>query len=277
MERVSSSACFGGRQEVWEHHSSVLGVKMRFAVYLPPAAERGPCPVLWFLSGLTCTEQNVITKGGFQRDCAEHGVILVAPDTSPRGEGVADDPAWDLGQGAGFYVNATQAPWSAHFRMYDYVLHELPALVAAHFPTNGRQGITGHSMGGHGALVLALRNPTRFRSVSAFAPIVAPSAVPWGEQAFGAYLGPDRAAWAAYDATALIAEAAERLPILIDQGEADPFLEGQLQPHRLVAACAEAGHPIYLRMRPNYDHGYYFVASFAAEHIAHHAAALRLD
>ena len=277
MERVSSSACFGGRQEVWEHQSSVLGVKMRFAVYLPPAAEHGPCPVLWFLSGLTCTEQNVITKGGFQRDCAAHGVILVAPDTSPRGEGVADDPAWDLGQGAGFYVNATEAPWSAHFRMYDYVLHELPALVAAHFPTNGRQGITGHSMGGHGALVLALRNPGRFRSVSAFAPIVAPSAVPWGEQAFGAYLGPNRAAWAAYDATALIAEAAERLPILIDQGGADPFLEGQLQPQRLVAACAEAGHPIYLRMRPNYDHGYYFVASFAAEHIAHHAAALCLD
>lgn len=275
MERVSSSACFGGRQEVWEHQSSVLGVKMRFAVYLPPAAEQGPCPVLWFLSGLTCTEQNVITKGGFQRDCAAHGVILVAPDTSPRGEGVADDPAWDLGQGAGFYVNATEAPWAAHFRMYDYVLHELPALVAAHFPTNGRQGITGHSMGGHGALVLALRNPGRFRSVSAFAPIVAPSAVPWGEQAFGAYLGPDRAAWAAYDATALIAGAAERLPILIDQGEADPFLEGQLQPGRLVAACAAAGHPIGLRMRPGYDHGYYFVASFAADHVAHHAAALR--
>lgn len=275
MERVSSSACFGGRQEVWEHQSSVLGVKMRFAVYLPPAAEQGPCPVLWFLSGLTCTEQNVITKGGFQRDCAAHGVILVAPDTSPRGEGVADDPAWDLGQGAGFYVNATEAPWAPHFRMYDYVLHELPALVAAHFPTNGRQGITGHSMGGHGALVLALRNPGRFRSVSAFAPIVAPSAVPWGEQAFGAYLGPDRAAWAAYDATALIAGAAERLPILIDQGEADPFLEGQLQPGRLVAACAAAGHPIGLRMRPGYDHGYYFVASFAADHVAHHAAALR--
>lgn len=275
MERVSSSACFGGRQEVWEHQSSVLGVKMRFAVYLPPAAEQGPCPVLWFLSGLTCTEQNVITKGGFQRDCASHGVILVAPDTSPRGEGVADDPAWDLGQGAGFYVNATEAPWAPHFRMYDYVLHELPALVAAHFPTNGRQGITGHSMGGHGALVLALRNPGRFRSVSAFAPIVAPSAVPWGEQAFGAYLGPDRAAWAAYDATALIAGAAERLPILIDQGEADPFLEGQLQPGRLVAACAAAGHPIGLRMRPGYDHGYYFVASFAADHVAHHAAALR--
>ena len=275
MERISSSACFGGRQEVWQHHSEVLGVPMRFGLYLPPAAAHGPCPVLWFLSGLTCTEQNVITKGGFQRACAERGIILVAPDTSPRGEGVADDPRWDLGQGAGFYVNATQAPWSAHYRMYDYVLHELPALVAAHFPTTGRQGLTGHSMGGHGALVLALRNPGRYASVSAFAPIVAPCDVPWGQQAFGAYLGPDRESWQVYDATRLVAAATERLPILIDQGGADPFLDGQLQPQRLVEACAAAGHPIELRMRPGYDHSYYFVASFADEHVAHHAAALR--
>lgn len=275
MERISSSACFGGRQEVWQHHSEVLGVPMRFGVYLPPAAAHGPCPVLWFLSGLTCTEQNVITKGGFQRACAERGIILVAPDTSPRGEGVADDPRWDLGQGAGFYVNATQAPWSAHYRMYDYVLHELPALVAAHFPTTGRQGLTGHSMGGHGALVLALRNPGRYASVSAFAPIVAPCDVPWGQQAFGAYLGPDRESWQVYDATRLIPAATERLPILIDQGGADPFLDGQLQPQRLVEACAAAGHPVELKMRPGYDHSYYFVASFADEHVAHHAAALR--
>lgn len=274
MERISSSACFGGRQEVWQHHSEVLGVPMRFGVYLPPAAAHGPCPVLWFLSGLTCSEQNVITKGGFQRACAERGIILVAPDTSPRGEGVADDPRWDLGQGAGFYVNATQAPWSNHFRMYDYVLHELPALVAAHFPTTGRQGLTGHSMGGHGALVLALRNPGRYASVSAFAPIVAPCDVPWGQQAFGAYLGSDGKEWEAYDATRLIPAATERLPILIDQGDADSFLDLQLQPWRLVEACAAAGHPIQLRMRPGYDHSYYFVASFADEHVAHHAAAL---
>ncbi len=273
MERIASSACFGGRQEVWQHTSACLGVPMRFAVYLPPQAANGPCPVLWYLSGLTCSEQNVITKGGLQAHCAAAGMILVAPDTSPRGEGVPDDAAWDLGQGAGFYVNATQPPWARHFQMFDYVATELPALIDAHFPTNGKQGITGHSMGGHGALVLALRHPGRFVSVSAFAPIVAPSAVPWGHKAFGAYLGADQAAWKAYDACELVQHATERLPILIDQGTADPFLAEQLQPERLVAACNAEGHPITLRLQEGYDHSYYFVASFAADHVAHHAKA----
>lgn len=274
MERVSASACFGGRQEVWRHRSEVLGVSMRFGVYLPPQAAAGPCPVLYFLSGLTCTEQNVVTKGGFQQHCARHGIILVCPDTSPRGDGVADDPGWDLGQGAGFYVNATQAPWARHYRMHDYVMHELPALLAEHFPVDARASITGHSMGGHGALVLALRNPGRFRSVSAFAPIVAPSAVPWGHKAFGAYLGADPAAWAAWDATALVASAAEKLPVLIDQGGADGFLDSQLQPHRFVAACEAAGHPVELRLQPGYDHSYFFISTFAGDHVDHAAAAL---
>lgn len=275
MERVSSSACFGGRQEVWRHTSSTLRVPMNLGVYLPPQAALGDCPVLWFLSGLTCTEQNVVTKGGFQQHCATHGIIFVAPDTSPRGEGVADDAAWDLGQGAGFYVNATQPPWAPHYRMYDYVVHELPTLLREHFPVSERQGITGHSMGGHGALVAALRNPGRYVSVSAFSPIVAPSDVPWGQKAFSAYLGPDPALWTAWDASRLVAGARERLPILIDQGEADGFLATQLQPERLVAACNAAGHPIRLCLRPGYDHSYYFVASFAGDHVAHFVRGLR--
>jgi len=275
MERVEQHACFGGQQEVWSHASATLGCQMRFAIYLPPQAQLGPCPVLYWLSGLTCTEQNFVTKAGAQRYAAEHGLILVAPDTSPRGEGVADDPkSYDLGQGAGFYVNATQAPWAAHFRMHDYVVQELPALVEAHFPANGARAISGHSMGGHGALVCALKNPGRYRSVSAFSPIVAPSQVPWGEKALGAYLGPDRSAWQAWDACALVRSATERLPLLVDQGEADEFLPVQLKPHLLSQACAAAGHPLQLRMRPGYDHSYYFIASFIHEHIAHHARAL---
>ncbi|MFC4621688.1 S-formylglutathione hydrolase [Comamonas nitrativorans] len=276
MERIEQHASFGGRQEVWQHTSSTLGCTMKLGVYLPPAALQGePCPVVYWLSGLTCTEQNFITKAGAQQYAAQWGLILVAPDTSPRGEGVANDPAYDLGQGAGFYLNATQAPWAAHFRMEDYVVQELPALVEAHFPTTEKRGICGHSMGGHGALTLALRHPGRYASVSAFAPIVAPSQVPWGQKAFAAYLGDDRAAWAAHDAVALIASAAQRLPLLIDQGDADEFLAGQLQPQRLQAACAAAGHPLTLRLQPGYDHSYYFIASFIGEHLAHHAVALR--
>ncbi|KQY49269.1 S-formylglutathione hydrolase [Lysobacter sp. Root494] len=275
MERIESHACSGGRQEVWRHRSQVLDCEMRFGIYLPPQVEQKSCPVLYWLSGLTCTEQNFITKAGAQRYAAEHGVILVAPDTSPRGADVADAEGYDLGQGAGFYLNATQAPWSAHYRMHDHVVEELPALVQANFPATGARAISGHSMGGHGALVLALRNPGRYRSVSAFSPIVAPSQVPWGEKAFGAYLGEDRAAWKAWDACALIANASERLPLLVDQGSEDEFLAAQLQPERLRDACAAAGHPLELRLQPGYDHSYYFIASFIGEHVAHHAAALR--
>ncbi len=275
MERIERHACAGGFQEVWRHRSGVLGCDMRFAVYLPPQAALGECPVLYWLSGLTCTEQNFITKAGAQRHAAEHGLILVAPDTSPRGEGVADDAGYDLGQGAGFYVNATQAPWAAHYRMYDYVVDELPALVDAHFPTTTARGISGHSMGGHGALVVALRNPGRYRSVSAFSPIVAPAVVPWGQKAFTAYLGEEAEAWSEWDATRLVAGAKERLLLLVDQGEADEFLDGQLQPSRLQAACEAAGHPLELRLQPGYDHSYYFIASFIGDHVAHHASALK--
>lgn len=275
MQRIESRACFDGRQEVWQHESSVLDCTMRYAVYLPPQARSAACPVLYWLSGLTCNEQNFITKAGAQRYAAEHGLILVAPDTSPRGASVADAEGYDLGQGAGFYLNATREPWAAHYRMYDYVVDELPALVDAHFPASGARGISGHSMGGHGALVIALKNPDRYRSVSAFSPIVAPSQAPWGEKAFAAYLGDDRDAWREWDATELVAQARERLPLLIDQGEADEFLTTQLKPELLRAACEKAGHPLQLRMRPGYDHSYYFIASFIGEHVAHHAAALR--
>ena len=274
IQRIEHRACFGGWQDVYEHASSTLGCTMRFAVYLPPQAETHKLPVLYWLSGLTCTEQNFITKAGAQRYAAEHGVILVAPDTSPRGDDVADVEGYDLGKGAGFYVNATQAPWAAHYRMYDYVASELPALIEANFPTDGARGISGHSMGGHGALIVALKNPGRYRSVSAFSPIVAPSHVPWGEKAFNAYLGEDREGWKAWDATALVADASERLPLLVDQGAADEFLANQLKPELLQAACASAGHPLTLRLQPGYDHSYYFIESFIGEHIAHHAAAL---
>ncbi|MCB2038092.1 MAG: S-formylglutathione hydrolase [Burkholderiaceae bacterium] len=276
MERIEQHASFGGRQEVWQHASTSTGTPMRFGIYLPPAALAGErCPVLYWLSGLTCTEQNFITKAGAQEHAARHGLIVVAPDTSPRGEGVANDPAYDLGQGAGFYLNATQAPWAPHFRMEDYVVQELPALIEQHFPATGARGIAGHSMGGHGALTLALRHPGRYRSASAFSPIVAPSQVPWGQKAFGAYLGDDRAAWAQHDAVALVAGASERLPLLVDQGEADEFLAGQLRPELLQAACEAACHPLTLRLQLGYDHSYYFIASFMGDHVAHHASALR--
>lgn len=274
MQRVEHRACFGGWQDVYQHASETLDCSMNFAVYLPPQAASRKLPVLYWLSGLTCTEQNFITKAGAQRYAAEHGVILVVPDTSPRGGDVADAEGYDLGKGAGFYLNATQAPWSDHYRMYDYLVSELPALIEAHFPATDARAISGHSMGGHGALVTALKNPGRYRSVSAFSPIVAPSQVPWGEKAFSAYLGGNSAAWKAWDAVALIPEAEERLPLLIDQGDADEFLANQLKPELLREACEKAGHPLQLRMQPGYDHSYYFISSFIGEHIAYHAAAL---
>jgi len=274
MERIEHRACFGGWQDVYRHHSTTLGCDMQLAVYLPPQAATQTLPVLYWLSGLTCTEQNVITKAGAQRYAAEHGVILVAPDTSPRGDDVADAEGYDLGKGAGFYLNATEQPWAEHYRMHDYVVHELPALIEANFPASDARAISGHSMGGHGALVLALRNPGRYRSVSAFSPIVAPSQVPWGQKAFTAYLGDNPAEWAQWDATALVADASERLPLLVDQGDADEFLQNQLQPERLQQTCEAAGHPLTLRLQPGYDHSYYFIASFIGEHIAHHARAL---
>lgn len=272
MQRLHAHASFGGRQEVWRHMSTSTGTPMQLGLYLPPAALAGDaCPVLYWLSGLTCSEQNFITKAGAQQFAAAHGLVLVAPDTSPRGGEVADD----LGQGASFYVNATRAPWARHYRMHDYIVDELPALIEAHFPVTERRAISGHSMGGHGALVAALRRPGRYRSVSAFSPIVAPSRSPWGEKAFTAYLGPERAAWADYDATALIGRAAGTPPILIDQGEADEFLQSQLRIELFRAAAEAAARPVDVRMRPGYDHSYYFVASFIGEHIAWHADALR--
>ena len=275
MERIEHHASFAGWQDVYQHASATLRCTMKFAVYLPPQARHGRLPVLYWLSGLTCTEQNFITKAAVQRYAAEHGIIVVAPDTSPRGTDVADDPAYDLGQGAGFYLNATQAPWATHYRMYDYVVQELPALVEAHFPATAERAISGHSMGGHGALVIALRNPGRYRSVSAFAPIVAPTQVAWGQKIFTTYLGEDREAWAQYDAVALIRAAAERLPLLVDQGLDDEFREHQLRPELLRMACDEAHHPLTLNLRAGYDHSYYFVASFIGEHMAHHASALK--
>ena len=276
MERIEHRACFGGWQDVYRHRSETLACEMHFAIYLPPQARSQSVPVLYWLSGLTCSEQNFITKAGAQRYAAEHGIAIVCPDTSPRGEGVADAEGYDLGHGAGFYVNATQAPWAAHYRMHDYVAVELPALVEDNFPVTAARAISGHSMGGHGALTLALRNPGRYRSVSAFAPIVAPSRVPWGQKAFAAYLGEDREAWERYDASLLLRAASEKLPMLVDQGGDDEFLDLQLRPQLLQAAADAAAYPLRLRLQPGYDHSYYFIASFIGEHIAWHAAELRV-
>lgn len=276
MERIEQHGCFGGSQEVWKHTSSTLGCEMRFGIYLPKAAMQGEkCPVLYWLSGLTCNEQNFITKAGAQRYADERGLIIVAPDTSPRGEDVPNDPAYDLGQGAGFYLNATQPPWAQHYRMHDYIVDELPALIEKYFPANEKRSISGHSMGGHGALTLALRNAGRYCSVSAFSPIGAPSLVPWGIKAFTAYLGADQDTWKQYDAVALI-QAGHRLPpLLIDQGEADEFLEPQLKPQLLNEACQSAGCSLKLNLRPGFDHSYYFISSFIGEHIKFHANYLR--
>lgn len=275
MEQQEQHLMFGGSQEVWEHQSTVLSCPMKFAIYLPPQAKDTKLPVLYWLSGLTCNEQNFITKAGFQRYAAEQGVIVVCPDTSPRGENVADDDAYDLGQGAGFYVNATNAPWAEHYRMYDYVLEELPTLIKAHFPATDKQSICGHSMGGHGALVLALRNPKSYTSVSAFAPIVSPTQVPWGHKALGAYLGDDKNAWEQYDAVKLIEQGAYIPSLLVDQGLGDNFYEEQLRTPLLEKACDDAGIAADIRYHEGYDHSYYFIASFIAEHIAYHAERLQ--
>lgn len=270
MERVENHASFGGVQEVWAHQSETLNCTMRVGVYLPPQAALQNCPVLYWLSGLTCTEQNFITKAGAQQWAAQHGMIVVAPDTSPRGDDVADDDAYDLGQGAGFYLNATQQPWAKHYRMFDYITEELPRLIEAHFPANDRRGISGHSMGGHGALICALKKPDFYASVSAFAPIAAPSTVPWGQKAFSHYLGADESDWMAWDACALMTQATHSLSLLVDQGGDDEFLS-QLQPARLEEAAQTGGHDLTLRMRAGYDHSYYFIASFLEEHFAFHA------
>ncbi len=276
METVSTSKAYGGVQGVYRHASTATGTDMTFAVYVPPHDEGARLPVLWFLSGLTCTHANVMDKGEYRRACAELGVILVAPDTSPRGDDVPDDDAYDFGKGAGFYVDATQAPWAANFQMRTYVEDELPALIAAEFAMADmtRQGIAGHSMGGHGALTIALRNPDRFRSVSAFAPIVAPLQCAWGEKALGGYLGQDRSAWRSYDACALIEDGARVSSILIDQGDADGFLADQLKPELLAEACAAAGIDLTLRMQAGYDHSYNFISTFMADHVAWHAERL---
>ena len=275
IETVSEARAHGGTQGVYRHASSATGTQMTFAVFVPEHTAGAKLPVLWYLSGLTCTHANVMDKGEYRAACAEHGVIFVAPDTSPRGADVLDAEDYDFGQGAGFYVDATLEPWARHYRMRSYIESELPALIAQHFPADmDRQAITGHSMGGHGALTAALRNRGRFRSVSAFAPIVAPSEVPWGEKALGGYLGSDRSDWREYDAVALIEDGARVRELLVDQGMADQFLVEQLRPHRLAEACEAAGIAAEIRLREGYDHSYLFVSSFMAEHVAWHAERL---
>lgn len=273
MQTLSGTACHGGTQSFHSHASTSTNTQMKFGVFTPPGA--GPFPILWCLAGLTCTEETFAIKAGAQAVAAELGLMLITPDTSPRGETVADDPAYDMGQGAGFYLDATQAPWAPHFRMESWLITELPAIIAANFPADmTRQSITGHSMGGHGALTLALRHPGRFKSVSAFAPIVAPTQVPWGQKALPLYLGNNPDIWAKHDACALIAAGARVPDLLIDQGLADNFLTTQLQPERLEAACAAAGIPLTLRHHPGYDHGYWFIQSFVQGHLRWHAARL---
>lgn len=274
---LSDVKCCGGMQKRYSHLSTACDCEMTFSIFLPSQAENGPIPVLYWLSGLTCTDENFVQKAGAQAHAAEHGVAIVAPDTSPRGDGVADDAdgAYDFGLGAGFYVNATEAPFAAHYRMYDYIVDELPALVNANFPVDGtRVGIFGHSMGGHGALSIALKNPGKYKSVSAFAPIVAPSQVPWGQKALGGYLGKDEANWLVHDTCALVPLADEKLELFVDQGSADSFLKDQLRPELLQDACHANDHPLTLRMQDGYDHSYFFIASFISEHIAHHARAM---
>jgi S-formylglutathione hydrolase len=275
METVSSTVTFGGELRRVQHRSEACNCDMTFSVFLPPQAKSGPVPALYWLSGLTCTDENFTIKAGAQRAAAALGLALVCPDTSPRGTdlpGEHDD--WDFGSGAGFYVNATQSPWSDHYRMYDYVTKELPALIDAHFPVTDRCGISGHSMGGHGALTCYLKNPGKYRSVSAFAPICHPSECSWGQKAFTNYLGEDRNDWEAYDASRLIGNAQEKLPILIDQGTEDEWLSDQLKPGALEQAAIASHYPLQIRMREGYDHGYYFVASFIEDHLRHHARAL---
>lgn len=279
LETISTNTAFGGVQGVYKHHSTATGTDMNFAVYVPPHAPGAKLPVIWYLSGLTCTHANVTEKGEYRRACTELGLIFVAPDTSPRGEGVPDDPdgAYDFGLGAGFYVNALVEPYAEHYRMRGYIEGELPAIIADQFPVDmNRQGIMGHSMGGHGALTISLRSSGRFRSTSAFAPIVSPMNCPWGEKALAGYLGDDRRLWEEYDSCALI-EAGARLPdLLVDQGEADNFLTDQLKTHLLVEACEAAGQTATIRMQPGYDHSYYFISTFMAQHLAWHAERLKV-
>ena len=283
-ETLNEHRAHGGVVGYYQHEATVTACAMRYAVFVPPQAERAPVPMLTWLSGLTCTEETFMIKSGAQRLAAELGLIILAPDTSPRGADVPDDPdgGWDFGLGAGFYVNATAAPWSQHYRMYDYVVDELPALVAQQFPVDeSRQGIFGHSMGGHGALTIGLKNPDRYRSVSAFAPICHPSVVPWGKKAFSGYLGKDMASWADYDATRIVAamgpdSASGRPQILIDQGMDDQFLDEQLAPDEFAKACDAAGQRLVLRKHPGYDHGYFFISTFIDDHLRHHAASLSI-
>ena len=277
LETISTNMSHGGVQGVYKHTSTATGTDMTFSVFVPPHREGARLPVVWYLSGLTCTHANVTDKGEFRQACAKLGLIFVAPDTSPRGEGVADDPegAYDFGLGAGFYVDATQPQYARHYRMRDYVENELPAVVAEHFPADmTRQGITGHSMGGHGALTISLRNPGRFKSTSAFAPIVSPLNCPWGHKALSGYLGDDRAAWEEYDACALIASGARLPDLLVDQGDADNFLGEQLKTHLLEDACRAAGQKATIRLQPGYDHSYYFISTFMADHLHWHAERL---
>ena len=273
---VSEYTCFGGKVSYYSHHSTACNSEMKFAVYQPPQAKVNPVPVLYFLSGLTCTEENFMAKAGAQKFAASHGIMLVVPDTSPRNTGITgEDDDWDFGTGAGFYVDATVEPWKAHYKMYSYVVDELPDLIGENFPAIGeRQGIFGHSMGGHGALICALKNPSRYLSVSAFAPIVAPMRCPWGQKAFTNYLGDDEETWRAYDASELVLSTQYNGMILIDQGTADKFLANQLLPEVFEQACAKAGIGLNLRMQEGYDHSYYFIATFIEDHIRHHAAVL---
>ena len=276
MEKTASNLIFGGTHEVWTHASTVCGCDMRFAVYLPPQAAQGRVPVLYWLSGLTCTDENFGTKAGAQRVAAELGMAIVMPDTSPRGLDLpGEDESYDFGSGAGFYLTATKQPWAENYNMYDYIVVELPALINANFPIDPeRVSISGHSMGGHGALTIALKNPDNYRAVSAFSPIVAPTQVPWGQKAFAGYLGGDESTWQQYDATELVRQRQFPGEILIDQGAQDDFLQEQLRPELFQAACEAAGQPLTLRMQPGYDHSYFFVASFIEDHLRFHAEAL---
>ena len=273
MELLEEHRCFDGWQQRWRHDSTALHCAMTFSIFLPPPRDNTPPPVLYWLSGLTCTDENFATKAGAQRVAAELGIVLVMPDTSPRGENVADDEHYDLGKGAGFYLNATQAPWTAHYRMYDYLRDELPALIQSQFNVSERTAISGHSMGGHGALILALKNPGKYVSVSAFAPIVNPTRVPWGQKAFNAYLGADTTTWEAWDSCALMlkSDAQNAIPTLIDQGDTDQFLADQLQPAVLAEAARQSQWPLTLRIQSGYDHSYWFIASFIEDHLRFHA------
>jgi S-formylglutathione hydrolase len=277
IEQIGANQSFGGQQLRFKHQSAVLNCEMTFSIYLPPQAQQGPVPVLYWLSGLTCNDENFVHKAGAQQHAAEHGIAIVCPDTSPRGDGVTDDPegAYDMGLGAGFYVDATQQPWAEHYQMYSYIVEELPALVNAEFPVDGqRASISGHSMGGHGALTIALKNPGRYKSVSAFSPIVSPLSCPWGDKVLSNYLGDDRATWGQYDSVELVKSATEHLPVLVDQGDGDNFLVEQLKTELLINAAKKVDYPMQIRMQPDYDHSYFFIATFIGEHIAFHARAL---